>query len=80
MLATLRALHSLGGSGSLHEIYGAVLLLEEVPPEEAEILGSNGKLKLRYGLDWSRTMLKHVGLVTNPKWGIWELTQTGRTE
>ncbi len=80
MLATLRALHRLGGSGSLHVIYETVLVLEEVPPEEAYILGSNGKLKLRYGLDWSRTMLKHVGLVTNPRHGIWELTYAGRTE
>lgn len=73
MRATLRALHALGGSGRVQEIYEKVLVLEEVPDSESSIRYNNGKLKLRYELDWSRTFLRHAGLLTNPAHGEWAL-------
>ena len=35
--------------------------------------------KIEYRLRWARTRLKHIGALVNSSWGVWVLTERGRT-
>jgi restriction system protein len=73
----LRALHALGGSGSVEEIYNKVVELERFPddvisqPHDAE---NSNDTEIAYRLAWARTYLKKFGLLENSSRGIWALT------
>lgn len=69
----LRALHELGGSGTIDEITQEVIDLEDIPPGVANVLHSEGgsRTELEYKLAWARTHLKKCGLVDNPSRGVW---------
>jgi len=77
MNPVLRALSSLGGSGSIEEIYDKLVELERLPEEILAIAHDPEKstrTEVAYRLAWARTYLKSYGLLENSSRGIWALT------
>ena len=78
----LRALRTLGGSGSIAEIYDTVAELEDIPEE---ILGrlhdpeKSTASEVAYRLAWARTYLKKYGLLENSSRGVWALTPKAKS-
>lgn len=73
----LQALHALGGSGSVKEIYDKVVELEKFPEEMLTTLHdpeTGNDTEVAYRLAWARTYLKKYGLLENSVRGIWSLT------
>jgi restriction system protein len=78
----LRALHTLGGSGSVEEIYDKVVELEKLPEDVLSILHDQEKsnqTEVAYRLAWARTYLKKYGLLENSVRGVWALTATAKS-
>jgi len=77
----LRALHALGGSGSVEEIYDKVVEQEKLPEDVLAQMhdpdGSN-QTEVGYRLAWARTYLKKYGHIENSVRGVWSLTPQGR--
>jgi len=73
----LRALRSLGGSGSVEGIYDKVVelekLLDDVLSQFHDPEKSN-QTEVAYRLAWARTYLKKYGLLENSTRGVWALT------
>jgi len=81
MNPTIQALHALGGSGTIEEIYAKVMQLVDLSDEQLEQLHNperGGQTEIEYRLAWSRTYLKKYGLLENSSRGVWALTPTGR--
>lgn len=81
MNPTLQALRSLGGSGTIEEIYTKVTELVGLTNEQLEVLHDpeqGGQTEIEYRLAWSRTYLKKYGILENSSRGVWALTATGR--
>lgn len=77
MLPTLKALESLGGSGSIEEIANAViqsLNLSDAITSQAHNPDKSSQTEVEYRLAWARTYLKKYGLVDNSERGVWALT------
>jgi restriction system protein len=78
MLATIKALKTLGGSASIQELDEQVIELEGVSENEQAIMMPNGRFqKLNYYLAWSRTYLKRGEALENSARGVWALTDLG---
>jgi restriction system protein len=78
MLPTLRAVHALGGSGSIGEIEGQVASTEGLSEDEQAVPHLDGpQSELQYRLAWSRTYLKGMGFLDNSQRGVWSLTDSG---
>ena len=83
---TLAALHSLGGSASIREIFNQVVedmglsaAITQVPCSRGNKSGQAGRMtELEYRLSFARTFLKKYGLIDNSERSIWSLTDTGR--
>ena len=70
----LAALHELGGSGTISEIYETVAQQSDLPDEVVEIPHNPDKTnrtELEYRLAWARTYLKKYGLINNSERGVW---------
>lgn len=70
----LSALHELGGSGTIGEIYETVAEQSDLPDEVAEIPHNpekSNRTELEYRLAWARTYLKKYGLIDNSERGVW---------
>lgn len=81
MNPTLVALHNLGGSGTIQEIYESVVEKLALPDDVLEILHNpnrGGQTEIEYRLSWARTYLKHYGILENSARGIWALTSAGK--
>lgn len=81
MNPTLRALEQLGGSGTIDEIYQAVIERFPLTSEQLEKLHNperGGQTEIEYRLGWARTYLKQYGLIENSQRGVWALTAAGR--
>jgi len=81
MNPTLEALHVLGGSGTIQEIYSKVTELIGLSEDQLEVLHDPEKgsqTEIEYRLAWTRTYLKRYGLIDNSSRGVWALTQDGR--
>jgi restriction system protein len=79
--AVLRAIHSLGGSGSIEEIYDKVVELEKFPEEVISQLHDpekSNQTQLGYRPAWARTYLKKYGSLDNSSRGIWSLTPNAK--
>lgn len=77
----LKALNSLGGSGSIDEIYEKVIQNEKINEEILSVLHDKEKSNLTevgYRLAWARTYLKKFGFLENSTRGIWALTKKAR--
>ena len=82
MKPLLQALHGLGGSGSIEEIYAKTVEIIGVSDEVLAQLHDPEKSSLTevgYRLAWARTYLKKYGLLENSSRGIWSLTEKART-
>lgn len=81
MNPTLQALKTLGGSGTIEEIYNKVTEIIGLTNEQLEVLhdpARGGQTEVEYRLAWSRTYLKKYGILENSARGIWALTAKGR--
>jgi restriction system protein len=70
----LGALHELGGSGTIDEIYETVLEQSDLSDEVAEVPHDpekSNQTELEYRLAWARTYLKKYGLINNSERGVW---------
>ena len=76
---TLKALRTLGGSGSNDEIVKLVIQQMELPDEIVNQLHGEGpQTEVEYRLAWSRTLLKRYGMLENSARGVWSLTSLGQ--
>ncbi|MCP5162094.1 MAG: restriction endonuclease [Hahellaceae bacterium] len=81
MLPLMKALVNLGGSGSISEIYEAVVELEKFDEEALTVLHSPDKsnqTEIGYRLAWARTYLKKAGYLENSSRGVWALTDKAK--
>lgn len=76
------ALHDLGGSGSIEEIYERVIQNLELPDDVLSVLHDpeNGnQTEVHYRLAWARTYLKKYGILADSSRGIWSLAKPDLT-
>src|SRR5476651_728132 len=75
IVPTVKALLSLGGSGTVEEINSKVYEIAVIPENILQIPhGEEGTTnEVDYRLAWSRTYLKKFGLLENSARGIWAL-------
>jgi restriction system protein len=74
---TLKALHNLGGSGSVNEIEDQVASILNLSDEQVNEIHRGNTTKLTYRLAWAKNYLKHYGLLENSSRGVWSLTEEG---
>ena len=77
----LDALFTLGGSGSIDEIYEKVLEQENIDEAISSIPHNPDKsnqTEVAYRLAWARTYLKKFGFLENSSRGVWALTQLAK--
>jgi restriction system protein len=81
MLPTIKALNSLGGSGSVEEIYTQVVekagFTDDVLAQLHDA-DKSGLTEVGYRLAWARTYLKKYGYLENSSRGVWALTEKAR--
>ncbi|MGC9527326.1 MAG: restriction endonuclease [Limnospira sp.] len=76
---TIRTLKTLGGSGTVQEIYDRLCELENFSEEQQSVLHNGGpQTEIDYRLAWARTYLKMYGALETVRRGVWALTETGR--
>lgn len=77
----LKALHELGGSGSIEEISAWVSEHLDLPEEVLSIPHDPEKgsqTQLEYRLAWARTYLKKYGIIDNSERGVWAIVPDKR--
>lgn len=75
---TIKALKTLGGSGTIEEITNKVIELEKISSSVAMAMHlTHSMTALEYRLAWARSYLKRVGAVDNSARGVWTLTEKG---
>lgn len=70
----LKALHELGGSGSIEEIAKKVAELSGLPEDVLNIPHNpekSSQSEIEYRLAWARTYLKKYGILENSERGVW---------
>jgi restriction system protein len=76
---TLNALIVLGGSGSIEEIDDAIISAIGATQDQLDVIyPKSGASILPDRMAWARSWLKTAGLITNPKRGVWVLSEEGR--
>ena len=81
MLPLIKALVNLGGSGSVGEIYEAVIKLENFDEKTLAVLHNSEKssqTEIGYRLAWAQTYLKKAGYLENSSRGVWALTEKAK--
>lgn len=81
MSPLLKALFSLGGSGSIDEIYEAVVEQENFDEQTLAVLHNpekSSQTEIHYRLAWARTYLKKAGYLENSSRGVWALTDKSK--
>ena len=79
----LNALFSLGGSGSIDEIYEKVLELENIDENISSVPHNpekSNQTEVAYRLAWARTYLKKYGFLENSSRGVWALTKLAKEQ
>lgn len=75
---TLRALHKLGGSASIHELVDEVTSDLNLSPTVSEVPhGRRRQTEIEYRAAWARNYLKNYGLIENSDRAVWALTAAG---
>jgi len=80
MNPVIKALKSLGGSGTNEEINSKVAEIAKIPSGQLEVLHNpekGGMTEIEYRLMWTRTYLKIYGVIENSTRGVWSLTEKG---
>lgn len=72
----LKALHALGGSGTVREIDAKTAEILNLPEDLLTIPHKKGSTEFSYRLAWARNYLKRYGLLENSSRGVWALTGT----
>ncbi|WP_254173071.1 restriction endonuclease [Planktothrix pseudagardhii] len=76
---TIKALKSLGGSGTVQEIHEQVCQLQSFSEQQQSILHKQGpQTEIAYRLGWARSYLKVYGVLESVGRGVWSLTEKGR--
>lgn len=76
---TLEALAGLGGSASIQELDDVLISALGITQEQLDAsYPTSGARVLPDRTSWARSFLKVGGFVTNPKRGVWVLTEDGR--
>jgi len=78
----LQALHALGGSGSVEEVYDKVIELEKLPEDVLSQLHdpeTSTQTEVGYRLAWARAFFKKYGLLENSARDVWSLTAKAKT-
>lgn len=81
MVPLMKALVNLGGSGSIAEIFEAVVNIEKFDEETLAILHNpekSSQTEIGYRLAWARTYLKKAGYLENSSRGVWALTDKAK--
>lgn len=76
----LAALRGLGGSASIEALDSAVIENMTLPADVVSIPHTPDKperSEVSYRMAWARTYLEYAGLITNPRRGVWALTEQG---
>lgn len=74
MNPVIKAIHELGGSGTIEEIDNKAIEIMNLPNTILEIPhGRGSKSEIEYRLAWTRTYLKKFGLLENSSRGIWSI-------
>jgi restriction system protein len=79
----LDALFTLGGSGSIDEIYEKVLEQEKISEKIASVPHNpekSNQTEIAYRLAWARTYLKKYGFLENSSRGVWTLTKLAKDQ
>lgn len=80
MLPTLKAIESIGGSGSLGEINDAVTKLLNLSSEAMDVQYESGSgAVMPDRMSWARSYLKTAGLLESAGRGTWVLTDEGKS-
>lgn len=82
MNPTIQALKSLGGSGTIEEIYTKVVETLKLSDKQIEVLHNpekDSRTEVEYRLAWARTYLKNYGVIENSSRGVWSLTLKGKS-
>ena len=75
IIPTVKALISLGGSGSIEEINNKVYIITNLSDDQlSQIHGTDGRTEVEYRLAWTRTYLKKANILENSSRGVWSLT------
>ncbi|PKN01881.1 MAG: restriction endonuclease [Elusimicrobia bacterium HGW-Elusimicrobia-1] len=77
MRPVVKALISLGGSGTIEEIDGKVAELEKIDEEILKVphTKDGATTEVEYRLAWARTYLKKCGILNNSERGVWALAR-----
>lgn len=75
----LAALRELGGSARPGEGYDWVARYLDVSETERAIQNKRGVSRFENDVAWARFYLVRAGLLDSSKWGVWSLTERGRT-
>jgi restriction system protein len=80
MWPTLRALKTIGGSGTNEELLSKIIEQERIPAEIHAVEHSDRrKTKLKYNLTRAKTYLKKARAIDNRSWGSWSITAFGES-
>ena len=74
---TLKALHNLGGSGTIDEIEEQVTIILKLTEVQINEIHRDSTTTLNYRLAWARNYLKRYGLLENSSRGVQALTEQG---
>jgi restriction system protein len=76
---TLKVLVALGGSGSIEELEDALIEKLGITQQQLDVVyPTSGAAIIPDRMSWARSHLKLAGLLSNPKRGVWVLTEEGR--
>lgn len=79
MLPTLKALHDLGGSGSIDEIQDHIIVNTGLTAAQLEMTyPTSGAAIAPDRMSWARSWMKHGGFVASGGRAVWVLTDLGR--
>lgn len=76
---TLEALRLLGGAARPLEVCEKVAELAKVSIADQEATTKNGQSRFNNQVAWARFYLAKAGLIDTSKYGVWKLTELGRT-
>jgi restriction system protein len=80
MQPTINALHALDGQATNQQIYEWVISRLNPPQDIQELPHKPGssRTEIEYRMMWTRTYLRHFGLIDSPERGKWTLTELGK--
>ncbi len=74
------AIREQGGSGvGVSQMFERVVRRMGITEEQLRVTSPQGNPTVKYRIGFTRTRLKQIGVIDNPEWGFWVLTERGRT-